>query len=150
MKSYATISLRPAQWRKEGHVLFNDGYMVKDQSTREETRHRHYMGYSFRLTARVLLYASFHRQNNTYHGLCYTSRGALAGTRNSSMGQPRPAESNYRHYCRGVNLYGLRVSLTDFCDLHGLTGIRCNPYGFLQIQTYNHSTLYIRTVVSLQ
>ena len=24
-------------------------------------------------------------------------------------------------YGRGVNLYGLRVSLTDFCDLHGLT-----------------------------
>ena len=23
----------------------------------------------------------------TYHGLCYTSRGALAGTRNSSMGK---------------------------------------------------------------
>ena len=37
------------------------------------------MGYSFRLAARVLLYASSHRQNNTYHGLCYTSRGALAG-----------------------------------------------------------------------
>ena len=46
------------------------------------------MGYSFRLTARVLLYASSHRQDNTYHGLCYTSRGALAGTRNSSMGPP--------------------------------------------------------------
>ena len=27
-------------------------------------------------------------QDNTYHGLCYTSRGALAGTRNSSMGPP--------------------------------------------------------------
>ena len=54
---------------------------------------------------------------------------------------------------RSVNLYGLRVSFTDVCDLHGLTGVRCNPYGyswFLQIQTYNHSTLYIRTVVSLQ
>ena len=25
-------------------------------------------------------------QDNTYRGLCYTSRGALAGTRNSSMG----------------------------------------------------------------
>ena len=25
----------------------------------------------------------------------------------------------------------LRVSLTDFCDLHGLTGVRCNPYGYL-------------------
>ena len=39
------------------------------------------MGYSFRLTARVLLYAPS-------HVLCYTSRGALAGTRNSSMGPP--------------------------------------------------------------
>ena len=46
------------------------------------------MGYSFRLTARVLLYAPSHRQDGTYHGLCYTSRGALAGTRNSSMGPP--------------------------------------------------------------
>ena len=26
------------------------------------------------------------RQDDTYHGLCYTSRGVLAGTRNSSMG----------------------------------------------------------------
>ena len=34
---------------------------------------------------RVLLYASSHRQDSTYHGLCYTSRGALAGTRNSLM-----------------------------------------------------------------
>ena len=46
------------------------------------------MGYSFRLTARVLLYASSNRQDNTYHDLCCTSRGALAGTRNSSMGSP--------------------------------------------------------------
>ena len=52
---------------------------------REETRCRH-IGYSYRLTARVLLYAPSHRQDNTYHGLCYTNRGALAGTRNSSMG----------------------------------------------------------------
>ena len=46
---------------------------------REETRCRH-MGYSFRITARVLLYAPSHRQDSTYHGLCYTSRGELAGT----------------------------------------------------------------------
>ena len=46
----------------------------------EETRCCH-MGYSFRL-------AASHRQDNTYHGLCYTSRGALAGTRNNSMGPP--------------------------------------------------------------
>ena len=54
---------------------------------REETRCRH-IGYSFRLAARVLLYAPSHRQDNTYHGLCNTSRGTLAGTRNSSMGPP--------------------------------------------------------------
>ena len=57
---------------------------------RKETRCRH-IGYSYRLTARVLLYAPSHRQDNTYHGLCYTSRGALAGTRNSSMGPPHEA-----------------------------------------------------------
>ena len=46
------------------------------------------MGYSFRLAARVLIYAPSHRQDNTYRSLCYTSRGALAGTRNSSMCPP--------------------------------------------------------------
>ena len=54
---------------------------------RKETRCRH-IGYYFRLTARVLLYAPSHRQDSTYHSFCYTSRGALAGTRNSSIGSP--------------------------------------------------------------
>ena len=71
------------------HFIY--GYMASDiwlrtiLIVRKETRCRH-IGYSFRLTARVLLYAPSHRQDSTYHGLCYTSRGALAGTRNSSMG----------------------------------------------------------------
>ena len=65
---------------------FINGYMASDiwlktiLIMRKETRCRH-MGYSFRLAARVLLYAPSHRQDSTYHGLCYTSRGALAGTR---------------------------------------------------------------------
>ena len=54
---------------------------------RKETRCRH-IGYSFRLAARVILYASFHTHDNTYHDLCYTSRGTLARTRYSSMGPP--------------------------------------------------------------
>ena len=58
------------------------------QIAREETRCRHYMGYTFRLAARVLLYAPSHRKDSTYHGLYNTSPGALAGTRNSSMGPP--------------------------------------------------------------
>ena len=85
--------------KKEGNVFFNDAlnifylrlygvrHMVEDHSAGEETRCRH-MDYSFRLAARVLLYASSHRQDNTYHGLCYTSYGALAGMRNSSMATP--------------------------------------------------------------
>ena len=73
------------------HFIY--GYMASDiwlrtiLIVRKKTRCRH-IGYSYRLTARVLLYAPSHRQDNTYHGLCYTSRGALAGTRNSSMGPP--------------------------------------------------------------
>ena len=64
------------------HFIY--GYMASDiwlrtiPIVRKETRCRH-IGYSFRLTARVLLYAPSHRQDSTYHGLCYTSRGALAG-----------------------------------------------------------------------
>ena len=59
------------------HFIY--GYMASDiwlrpiLIARKETRCRH-IGYSFRLTARVLLYAPSHRQDNTYHGLCYTSR----------------------------------------------------------------------------
>ena len=72
---------------------FISGYMASDIClttiliVRKET-HCCHIGYSYRLTARVLLYAPSHRQDNTYHSLCYTSRGALAGTRNSSMGPP--------------------------------------------------------------
>ena len=73
------------------HFIY--GYMASDiwlrtiLIVRKETRSRH-IGYSFRLTARVLLYAPSHRQDSTYHIVCYTRRGAMAVTRNSSMGPP--------------------------------------------------------------
>ena len=63
--------------------------MVKDHSDSERGNPLSLHGLLFGLAARVLLYASSHRQDNTYHGLCYTSREALAGTRNSSMGVPQ-------------------------------------------------------------
>ena len=62
---------------------FTYGYLASDmwyrttQIAREETSCRHYMGYSFRLTAMDLLYAPSLRQDSTYHGFCYTSRGTL-------------------------------------------------------------------------
>ena len=100
LQSNKDISLRSCtERRKEMFYLtthsthFIYGYMASGiwlrtiVIVRKETRCRH-ISYSFRLAARVLLYASSHRQDSTYHGLCYTSRGALAGTRNSSMGPP--------------------------------------------------------------
>ena len=62
------------------HFIY--GYMASDiwlrtiLIVREETCCRH-IGYSYQLTARVLLYSPSHRKDSTYHSLCYTSRGAV-------------------------------------------------------------------------
>ena len=90
------------------HFIY--GYMASDiwlgtiLIVRKETRCRH-IGYYYRLTARVLVYAPSHRQDNTYHGLCYTSRGALAGTINAlttelhlAPGQEYSKRRNKMHY----------------------------------------------------
>ena len=57
------------------HFIY--GYMASDiwlktiLIVRKETRCRH-IGYSYRLTARVILYVPSHRQDSTYHCLYYT------------------------------------------------------------------------------
>ena len=101
------------------HFIY--GYMASDiwlrtiLIVRKETRCRH-IGYSYRLTARVLLYALSNIQDNTYHGHCYTSRGALAGTRNSSMG-PRHEGSIQRPIAPWAN--ALPVSYVPLpCIIH--------------------------------
>ena len=108
--------------RKEGNVLFNDAlntfylwlygfrHMVKD--------------YFLRLAARVLLYAPSHRQDNTYHGLCYTSHGALAGTRNSSMGPPHEG-SIWRPITPWVNALTTELHLAPSFTIC-LTPYNCN------------------------
>ena len=103
------------------HFIY--GYMASDiwlrtiLIVRMETRCRH-IGYSYRLTARVLLYAPSHRQDNTYHGLCYTSRGALAGTRNSSMGPWRIDPTTHRTMNDTINKTELEVFLSN--EIHHL------------------------------
>ena len=89
---YLVEKIRGEEGRKE-IFLFNDAlntfylwlygvtHIVKDHWVKEKGNPLPPHG--LLLAARVLLYASSHRQDNTYHGLCYTSRGALAGTRNS-------------------------------------------------------------------
>ena len=73
-------------------------------------------GLLFPISSKILLYASSRRQNNTYHGLCYTSRGALAGTRNSSLTQWVPDMHVAKYNC-------------DFCaglwDLSPTSLLRC-------------------------
>ena len=49
---------------------------------RQEIQSRHYVGYSFQLAARDLLYASSYREDSTNHILWYTSCGILGGMRN--------------------------------------------------------------------
>ena len=79
------------------HFIY--GYMASEiwlrtiLIVRKETRCRH-IGYSFRLAARVLLYALSNRKDSTYHGLCYTSRGALAGTRIAQWVHPMKDRSD--------------------------------------------------------
>ena len=79
------------------HFIY--GYMASDiwlrtiQIARKEARCRH-IGYSFRLTARVLLCAPSLRQDSTYHGLCYNSRGALAGTKIAQWVHPMKDRSD--------------------------------------------------------
>ena len=77
-------------------VLFNDAlntftvngvrHMVKDHPDSERKNQLPPHGLLFPIAARVILYASSHRQDNTFHGLWYTIRGAQAGTRYNSMG----------------------------------------------------------------
>ena len=110
------------------HFIY--GYMASDiwlrtiLIVRKETCCRH-IGYSYRLTARVLLYAPSHREDNTYHSLCYTSRGALAGTRNSSMGPPH--EGNF--FRGNVNSYRLERSVS----LHAMFTCSCSACDTLMI-----------------
>ena len=85
---------------KVGNVLFNDAlntfylwlygirHLVKDHSDSERGNPLLPHGLLFPIRSKGSLYSSSRRQDNTYHSLCYTSCGALAGTRNSSMGPP--------------------------------------------------------------
>ena len=60
--------------------------MVKDHSDSERGNPLPPHGLLFSINNKDFLYAPSHRQDNTYHSLCYTSREALAGMRNSSTG----------------------------------------------------------------
>ena len=86
--------------RKEGNVLFNDalnffylrlygvGHMVKDHSNSEKGNPLPPHGLLFPINSKGYFICTIPHTGITYHGLCYTSRGALAETRDRSMGPP--------------------------------------------------------------
>ena len=86
--------------KEGGNVLFNDAlntfylrlygvrHMVEDHPESERDNPLPPHGLLFPINSKGSFICSSHRQDCTYHSLCYTSRGALAGTRNSSMGPP--------------------------------------------------------------
>ena len=79
--------------RKEGNILFHDalntfylrlygvGHMVKNHSDSERVNLLPPHVLLFPINSKVFFICI--RQDNTYHGLCYTSRGALSGTRSA-------------------------------------------------------------------
>ena len=98
------------------------------QIVREETLCRH-TGYSFRLATRVLLYSPFHRHDSTYHGLCYTTHGALAGTKKSLSqwvhheGSIRPFGLNFRVWGKEDVCFS-HTEFTKFWFLYDCVGCR--------------------------
>ena len=62
--------------------------MVKDHTDSESGNPLPPHGLLFPINSKGSFIWTIHRQDSTYHGLCYTSRGALAGTINTSMGPP--------------------------------------------------------------
>ena len=62
--------------------------MVKDHSDTERGNPLPPHGLLFPNSSKGSFICIIPQTGNTYHSLCYTSRGALAGTRNSSMGPP--------------------------------------------------------------
>ena len=105
--------------------------MVKDHSDSEKGNpllpHR-------LLFPRVLLYAPSHRQDSTYHGLCYTSCGALAGMRNSSMGPPHEGSIRWP-------IAPWANALTT--ELH-LAPLGCNHTYFVNInEWYQHLSIFL-------
>ena len=142
---------------RKGKVLFNNtlntfylwlygvGHMVKYHTDSERGNPMPHMGYSFWLTARVLLYAPSHRQDNSYHSLWYTSRGALAGTTNSSMVYPMKDRYDDPSHHEQTLLSQSYISLQNQSDcerndmlppLHGLFILINSKVSFICTITY--------------
>ena len=110
------------------------------------------MSSSVWLAARDLLYQLSMSQDSTYHSLCYTSRGTLAGMGNSSMGPPwridpmthqTMSERSY-HGATSCYITGARCSSVVRAFAHGSMGCRMilhgvDPLNYFSFQPVHHN-----------
>ena len=113
---------------KEIFSLFNNAYFVYSdtvfdiwlnttQIMRKETHCCHFMCYSFGLAARD--FYMFHpTDRGTYHSLCNTSCGELAGMKNSSTGPPSGINLTIHHTMRGCSTTNLHPSTPIYLVYH--------------------------------
>ena len=106
------------------------------------------------------MYAPSHRQVSTYHGLCYTSLGALAGTRNSTMGPPwridptthRTMSERSYHEATSHSCYRKEKTLWDSVNWLWVCLLVCLFVCFSRFITFNYFvcvnllTLYLFTL----
>ena len=106
-----TFFVRHILTRKEGNVLFNDAlntfylrlygirHMVKDHSDSEKGNPLPPHRLLFTITNKGYFICTIPQtgQDRTYHSICYTSRGTLAGRKNSSMGSPHEGSIRQHH-----------------------------------------------------
>ena len=113
--------------------------MIKDYSDIERWNPPTVPGYFFLLAARVILHASSHRQDSRYHGLCYTSRGAMTGTTNSLMSPlwgGDPITHRTMSGCCITKLHGRRI-LTDLQEFSKIDWF--NTSLFYHVRRFNRN-----------
>ena len=122
---------------KEGNVLFNDSlntfylrlygirHTVKDHSDSERGNPLLSHGLLFPINSKGSFICVIPQKDNTYHGLCYTSRGALAGT-GKKEGNVFFMDALNTFY---LWLYGVRHMVKDHSDSE--RGNPLPPHGLL-------------------
>ena len=110
--------------------LYGVTHMVKDHSDCERGNPLLPHRLLFPISSKGSLYASSHRQDTTYHSLCNTCHGALAGMRNGSMGSPH--EGSIRR----------PIAHVSERSYHGATS--CSKSGNWDLIPFPHRSSFIR------
>ena len=116
--------------------LYGVGHMVEDHLDSERGNPLPPHGLLFYMQ-QGFFYMHHPRQDSTYHSLCYTSRGALAGTRNIAKSRPTCRSSRSHCFLRA------RYRFSSWDDSSPVTSFSCCSFcssGTLQTNAGNRST----------